>query len=128
MGRHADTAIFANEQFGSPRSGKVVQFIYTGFWLVVHMGQHTGTQILADELLDFKSKHRATIDLYWILEGTGYWDRYTSTVVFANKLWGLSKSGTVAQFIYTGFWRMSRNQDRGSEWGTWAGTQALQFW
>ena len=68
MGRHTGTAIYANKQGGSPRSGKVVQFIYTGFWSVGHMDQHTGRYILADELLDFKSKHRATIYLYWILE------------------------------------------------------------
>ena len=31
-------------------------------------GRHTSAPVLADELLGFKSKHRATIYIYWILE------------------------------------------------------------
>ena len=54
--------------------------------------------------------------------------RHTSTAILANERWGVPRSGTVAQFRYTGFWRMSRNPIRGSDLGTWAGTQAQQFW
>ena len=41
-----------------------------------------------------------------------------STAILVNDRWGSPRSGTVAQFRYTEFY----------PWGTWASTQALQFW
>ena len=40
------------------------------YWIlsVGHIGQHTSTSIMVYDLLDFKTKHRATIYLYLILE------------------------------------------------------------
>ena len=78
MGRQTSTAILANERWGVPRSGTLVKFRYTGFWRMSRnqnrgfelgtRGRRTSTPALADDLVGFKSKHRATIYIDWILE------------------------------------------------------------
>ena len=48
----------------------------------------------------------------------GTWARTQAQQILENERWDYPRSGTVAQFRYTGF----------GQWGTWASTQANKFW
>ena len=68
MGRHTSTAILANERRDYPRSGTVAQFRYTGFGQWGTWASTQANKFWQMICLGFKSKHRATIYLYWIFE------------------------------------------------------------
>ena len=67
-------------------------------------------------------RHSGTLYIYWIWS-VGHMGQHTGKKKLADELLGFKSKHRATIYVYW-IWRMSRNENRGSELGTWAGTQA----